>query len=1006
MRRIGITSGLRLVLALAVLFFISTLVNVFVSQESNAATKFSGMGLEEKNKSTSYYITLQGCVQNNMYGTIKAGTKNYSPKSISWFDDNNAYGYVYPDGKMDCKDIMATALGLWDISPDSFLKGIGYDQKSGTSYDWTGPGDGGTRKSGFDSYIKNQLGTTDPGNPGQAAAYMRYSYWWDEECVVKKFGKYTDITDSVIKERIDTGFTEKSGTKTVKYVAVNRVGDIPWGYSYNHKAGQATRGGTGSTTFEFIAYGYHNSKRMVSCDDTATSLTKYAGGYQEYTSELAVEQICRNAGYTTITASGTNPVGVYTLGACINGHANADDLLYCNNTYKPKTFTYYGQQVTNSQEAERNACLTGLKITDKDIAAAKEGILAAEQEELGSTGGTGGEGTSCAIEGIGWVVCPLVGFLASVADSSFTFLSDNFLQVDTETVSVNGGTYQAWSIMRTVANVAFVISFLIIIFSQLTGTGIANYGIKKMLPRLVIAAILVNISFFVCQIAVDLSNILGVGLKGVFESIGGGLGSAQYSAGDETNNWVGIATIVLGGTAIVWSLGISVLLPFLIGAVVALVMIFLILVVRQVLIILLVVLSPLAFVAFLLPNTEQYFTKWRKMFVGLLVVFPMIGLLFGASALASDILKDVYGDGEGGNIIGQIVAAGVLVLPLFLLPSMLKGSLSAAGSIGAKLNGLSDRFSKGARSRTANSGLMKNYAAEKAQKRMSISNGTYGGRNPISKLRSRTNKALNNSGAFNTVTGGFGANRTLAGQGQQRKDAQEAMAMFGGDDQLVEAWAASGGDISKVPPHLALNEAQKSQFSLMRNAGHSKKPTSFLAAAQYLSEGGKGSVESLASAMGNASAAGASAAEVGSAWQGAQAAYRKSGRGDIVGEMGAHYAANGNSPALGRAQLAADPMTVTAAREAAWKEVAPEAVHREALKTNEGLNSYITHLNLDVDHTTQALAGYDRMEARAKNIAAPQILAAAQSHQRRSPGGASAPPITTIQEAKAYFNVK
>ena len=99
-------------------------------------------------------------------------------------------------------------------------------------------------------------------------------------------------------------------------------------------------------------------------------------------------------------------------------------------------------------------------------------------------------------------------------------------------------------------------------------------------------------------------------------------------------------------------------------------------------------------------------------------------------------------------------------------------------------------------------------------------------------------------------------------------------------------------------------------------------------------------------------------------------------------------------------------MTVSAARESAWTEVAPEAVHREALKTTDGLNSYVGHLNNDTtgDHMTQALAGYDKMEARAKNIAGPEIIAAAKRFQQRSTGSPST--ITNIQEAKAFFNVK
>ena len=76
-----------------------------------------------------------------------------------------------------------------------------------------------------------------------------------------------------------------------------------------------------------------------------------------------------------------------------------------------------------------------------------------------------------------------------------------------------------WTYLRNITNIIFVIFFLIVIYSQITGIGISNYGIKRTLPRIIIAAILVNLSYLICILAVDVSNILGVGFRGIFESI-------------------------------------------------------------------------------------------------------------------------------------------------------------------------------------------------------------------------------------------------------------------------------------------------------------------------------------------------------------------------------------------------------------------------------------------------------------------------------------------------------
>ncbi len=80
------------------------------------------------------------------------------------------------------------------------------------------------------------------------------------------------------------------------------------------------------------------------------------------------------------------------------------------------------------------------------------------------------EATTCAIEGIGWIVCPISRGLAGFAEFSFRILS-NFLRVPALTVTPNTGLFGAWQTMRNIANVILVIVFIIIIYSQIVGGG-------------------------------------------------------------------------------------------------------------------------------------------------------------------------------------------------------------------------------------------------------------------------------------------------------------------------------------------------------------------------------------------------------------------------------------------------------------------------------------------------------------------------------------------------------
>lgn len=319
------------------------------------------------------------------------------------------------------------------------------------------------------------------------------------------------------------------------------------------------------------------------------------------------------------------------------------------------------------------------------------------------TSGEGGEDgvTSCAIEGVGWIVCPVVNFLAGLADGAFTILSDSLLRIDVKLVDTTSGTYTAWTVIRNIANVVFVIVFLFIIFAQLTGMGVSNYGVKKMLPRLVIAAILVNISFFICQLAVDISNILGYSIKDALGGVGTSIVEASSSGSVSPfatgEGFIGIAGSVLafGVAGVLIYAMLSVFIPVILAAVVALVMILFILIARQAIVVMLIVLSPLAFVAFLLPNTERLFKMWRKILTAMLLLFPIIALVFGLSSLASDILSTAFnanlGDDNANAWFGQIVAAAVLVLPLFVIPSILKKSLDSIPVLGQMANKLSSR---------------------------------------------------------------------------------------------------------------------------------------------------------------------------------------------------------------------------------------------------------------------------------------------------------------------------
>jgi len=629
-----------LLLSLAFVMSVSAVLPLLVSPVG--AANINDATPTDEAKSASYYRTLRTCINNEMNTTIQlTGSENGVAPPSKWFTDNNAYGYVYPEGKMDCKAIVPKALTLWGFGNDysSFLRTLGFSYNASDAK-WTVANRDNLRNK-FDSAVQAKYyGINFAGEPTQsgAARYVMFLNAFQKACNAKSLGAVSAVTNTSYKAWLNDSTAERGtqvpeetanipGTKDGSYVYFSKVDTIDpttgtkvqQAYAYQASSAVTNPGwnGDGPTNGDVRMYGYHNAAVERSCHQIQKGITENANAFRAWKQ------------------------------------------------------------------------------------AHPETVIVAPIDTPGTTPGSGttDETTpSCAIEGIGWIVCPAINALAYVADGSFNFLADSFLKTDPRVFNTEDGTYKAWAIMRNLANILFVIAFLFIVFSQLTGVGISNYGVKKMLPRIVVAAILVNVSYFISQLAIDVSNILGYSIRDVFDGVVNQIreiptgNSAEemsvLAAGDGGFVTLAGSILAIAGGAAALYLMLSAFGPILLAAVLALVLIFFILLARQAIIVLLVVLSPLAFVAFLLPNTQSLFKQWRKILTAMLLLFPIIALVYGASSLVSVLLGKSF-SGIGGTdsaMFGQIISAGILVLPLFAVPILLKKSLDSVPEVGKFAN--------------------------------------------------------------------------------------------------------------------------------------------------------------------------------------------------------------------------------------------------------------------------------------------------------------------------------
>jgi hypothetical protein len=297
---------------------------------------------------------------------------------------------------------------------------------------------------------------------------------------------------------------------------------------------------------------------------------------------------------------------------------------------------------------------------------------------------SGNDRATCEASGISlsWIICPLLNGLGAAADGIFNSFVVPFLQ--TSVINLDNGNdpiIKAWSNFRNIANVVLVIALLAAVFGQAIGGGLIDaYTIKKMLPRLLVAGILVNVSIYIVAGLLDVFNILGhaIGDLIVTPFQTGHHLEYKLNFGSQAGGFIALMALVfalkfIDGFAMM--LFLFVLLP----ALLAMLGVFITLIVRQALILFLVLVSPIAFVLYALPNTEQYFRKWWSLLAKTLMVYPLIVALFALSQVMAVLLTQANSTSGPREAIAGIAAMLVSLIPLFLIPYAFK---LAGGAIG------------------------------------------------------------------------------------------------------------------------------------------------------------------------------------------------------------------------------------------------------------------------------------------------------------------------------------
>lgn len=293
-----------------------------------------------------------------------------------------------------------------------------------------------------------------------------------------------------------------------------------------------------------------------------------------------------------------------------------------------------------------------------------------------------------------WIVCPLIDGVNTAVDQLDVAIN-NLLTIDTARIfdssDVNGTGYayqQAWNSFRVIGIAIIVISALIVIVSSAFGFEILDaYTIRKTLPRLLIALLVITLSWDILYFLVSLSNDVGNGVRWIIYEPFSNMEDLELGFGA-----MSLSTLMLSGG--VFALGILGSLSFAVTALLAALIAFLVLILRELIIIFLVILAPVAIACMILPNTRKAWDFWQKALISMLMAFPIIA---GMIAIGRVFSTTVYADGNASSL-EEIIAYVAYLLPYFLLPFAFR----MAGGLMATLGGISNDRSRGAFDRLKN----------------------------------------------------------------------------------------------------------------------------------------------------------------------------------------------------------------------------------------------------------------------------------------------------------------
>lgn len=339
------------------------------------------------------------------------------------------------------------------------------------------------------------------------------------------------------------------------------------------------------------------------------------------------------------------------------------------------------------------------------------------------------------------LISPLIALIAQLT----AWLASIFVNIGTELLRIsleigiinlskilsNDGIQKLWETFRNLGNIALVFILMFIAITTILQT--KGYETNQLLGKVIVAAVLMNFSFFFGAIIVDVSNIMSLNIyqiitekeeiqkagslgKYINEKAGAGIFAQQIgistgiSRGTEPTQ-PGTAPTVPKEKESWFSQQLKKAVGYIMLTILDIVLAIILIIAafsiigRMVAIILLLLVSPIAFIAMILPKTRQTSSDWWQSIIGQSFYLPVFLLFLYVGIMAIEVISKVMPPTVKAagiaDFTGTISAAAPLIVQFAIVIGIFIAALIAANKISSQGSAVVNKIAGSVKSKVA-----------------------------------------------------------------------------------------------------------------------------------------------------------------------------------------------------------------------------------------------------------------------------------------------------------------